>query len=358
MRTFAHLTKLAMLIVLAVGVLLLTAVAGLMNYQGLVSGIELLNLENRPLGTDSLVGWVFDSLTPDAAFSNWLALVISALIFLGSLFVCHQLFKIANLILNRNVYRLSGQSEQMQQAVAQEMTWLVLLGIPLGFVVWGDIYLFQYRALAGAMGVSTPEEAVQLLHWSKLPTETTQAASVTFLQSAGMWMYLGVSVLAPFSLEYLLTKIGATWALIVAALSELIAQGASADGEESALQFYGYDADGNPVYDPDTPISYDANQQPIVGGATSPDYATVPDGTKTEATSDSATPGSEEAGQALQPVVGSQPEERVMLATALANPDRYHVQRATHAIYARAYWERLHAQERLSDEETAMKEAA
>lgn len=358
MRTFAHLAKLAMLIALSVGVLLLTAVAGLMNYQGLVSGIELLNLENRPLGTDSLVGWVFDSLTPNAAFSNWLALVISTLIFLGSLFVCHQLFKIANLILNRNEYRRLGQSEQMQHAVAQEMTWLVLLGIPLSFVVWGDIYLFQYRALAGAMGVSTPEEAVQLLHWSKLPTETTQAASVTFLQTAGMWMYLGASVLAPFSLEYLLTKIGATWALIVAALSDLIAQGAQSDGEESAQQFYGYDADGNPVYDPDTPIAYDANQQPVVGATTSSANATAPDGTKSEVASDSATPGSEETGQALQPVVGSQPEERVTLAAALANPDRYHVQRATHTIYARAYWDRLHAQERPSEEETTMKEAA
>lgn len=356
MRTFAHLTKLAMLIALAVVVLLLTAVAGLMNYQGLVSGIELLNLENRPLGTDSLVGWVFDSLTPDAAFSNWLALVISSLIFLGSLFVCHQLFKIANLLLNRNEYRRLGQTEQMQQAVAQEATWLVLLGIPLGFVVWGDIYLFQYRTLAGAMAVSTPEEAVQLLHWSKLSPETTQAASVTFLQTAGMWMYLGASVLAPFSLEYLFTKMGATWALIVAALSDLMAQGATSDNEENAQQFYGYDADGNRVYNPETPIAYDVNQQPVAGASTLSSPTEVH--TQSESANDSETRVSEETGQASQPVVGTQPEERVTLAAALANPDRYHVERATHTIYARSYWDRLHAQEHPSGEENTMKEAA
>ncbi|MBX7136276.1 MAG: hypothetical protein K1X67_26705 [Fimbriimonadaceae bacterium] len=358
MRTFAHLTKLAMLIALAVVVLLLTTVAGLMNYQGLVSGIELLNLENRPLGVDSLVGWVFESLTPDAAFSNWLALVISALIFLGSLFVCHQLFKIANLLLNRNEYRRQGQSEQMWQAVAQEATWLLLLGIPLGLVVWGDVYLFQYRALAGALSVSTPEQAVQLPHWSKLPTETTQAASVTFLQTAGMWMYLGASVLAPFSLEYLLTKMGATWALIVAAISDLMASEAPNDGERNAQQFYGYDADGNPVYDPDSPIAYDVNQQPVVSAPTStqssPAGATAP----SETANESPAPGNEATGQALQPVVGTQPEERVTLAAALANPDRYHVERATHTIYSRSYWDTLHAQERPSGDESTMKEAA
>lgn len=358
MRTFAHLAKLALLIALSIGVLLLTAVAGMMNYQGLVSGIELLNLENRPLGTDGLVGWMFESLTPDAAFSNWLALVISALIFLGSLFVCHQLFKIASLLLHRNEYRRQGQSKQMYQTVAQEATWLFLLGIPLALIVWGDIYLFQYRALAGAMGISMPEEAVQLLHWNKLPKDTSDAASVTFLQSTGMWMYLGVSVLGPFSLEYLHTKIGATWALIVAALDELMARSEPSNAEENTQPFYGYDANGNPVYDPDTSIAYDVNQQPVADASASTQSAPVGAHAEADVANDPAASGREETEQVFQPVVGTHPEEIVTLVAALSIPERYYVDRATHTIYARSYWEKLHAQEDLSANEDMMKEAA
>lgn len=358
MRTFTHLVKLVVLIALSIGVLLLTAVAGMMNYQGLVSGIELLNLENRPLGTDGLVGWIFESITPDAAFSNWLALVISALIFMGSLFVCHQLFKIASLLLNRNEYRRQGQSEQMYQTVAQEATWLFLLGIPLALIVWGDIYLFQYRALAGAMGISMPEEAVQLLHWSKLSKDASEAASVIFLQSTGMWMYLGASVLGPFSLEYLLTKIGATWALIVAALNELMAGSEPSHAEENTQLFYGYDANGNPVYDPDTPIAYDVNQQPVADAPASALSAKEEVLIPPEVANDAATHGWEETGQVSQPVVGTHPEERVSLAAALAAPERYQVDRVTHTVYARSYWEHLHAQEGQQGEENMMKEAA
>jgi hypothetical protein len=356
MRIFQNLAKFGLLVCLALGVLALSALVGLMNYQGLVSGIELLNLENKPLGSDNLIGWVFDSLTPDAAFSNFLALVITALIFMGSLFLCHQAFKIVKLVLNLREYQRLGQGDQMWQAVAQEATWFLLLGVPLCLVAWGDIYLFQYRALVGAMNITNPEDAVKLLHWSKLPNEITETASVMFLKSTGMWMYFGATLLTPISLEYLLTKMGTTWTTIENACREQFTE-KMPNEEQVVQQFYGYDAEGNPVYDPNTPIAYDVDQNPVSTVNALGD-STVPYKAASGATEHRVTAVGDDAEQVRFPVIGAQPEEELSLAEALSQCDRYHVERATRRIYARAYWDTLHAQQHTDTHWTMTKEAA
>lgn len=356
MRIFQNLAKFVFLAFLALGVLALAVVVGVMNYQGLVSGIELLNLENKPLGIDSLVGWVFESLTPDAAFSNYLALVITVLIFLGSLFVCHQIFKLVQLVLNLREYQRLGQSEQVWRTAAQELVLLLSIGVLLYPIVWGDIYLFQYRALAGAMNIATPEDAVKMLHWSMQPNEVTQTASVMFLKSKGMWMYVCVSLLAPISFEYVLTKMGTTWATIENACREQFTKKMPNEGQ-TAQQFYGYDVQGNPVYDPNIPIAYDVDQNPVVMETALSDSPASQQAVS-EATVHSVTSADDNAGQGKFTVIGALEEEELSLAEALGRSDRYHVDKATRRIYARDYWDALHAPQHTDTHRTTTKEAA
>lgn len=357
MRVFQNILKLGLLFALAAGVLALTCITGVMNYQGLVSGIELTNLENKPIGVDPLIGWIFEALTPEAGFANWLALVVTALIFTGSLFLAHELFKIVKLLLNRQGYSELGQSEQMRLAVAQAATWMVLLGIPLALIMWGDIYLFQYRALAGAMNIAEPREAAASIPaLSALPESWWGIASIVFLTSPGLWMYLGLSLLGPFSLEYLGTKMGTTWAVIETALRE---QPADAESKgEQALQFYGYDAEGNPVHDSTTPVAYDVNQKPVVSGFAAASADAAAKNSAATPAEQAATGPADEAQSEKLPVIGAQPEEHVTWAEARANEARYYVDRPARRIYARAYWDALQTREQSAADPTSRRKAA
>jgi hypothetical protein len=330
-------------VVLAINAALLVT-----NMISIDTGLELLNTEKKPIDHFPFVGPMLKAFAPDATLSNWFALVIAALMFVGAFTISHYIIKIIRLLFDIRVYRRRNEPESVSVAIdiiGRDLVFLIPVAVFMTWLFQGDLFLFSYRGVAAAANIDDPVEAASRIGswWTDTQPELAGAA-MWFATAAGRTMYLGASLLAPMLVEHAITKIQEVWNRIQVAISE---QWSAATGKDAqpALELYGYDADGSPVYDPNAPIAYDANQQPIV----------VPRQTgAAEAQEPVQEQGHESAGEAAEvrqfpenddrvPVIGGKPGETVTIVQALQRPAVYHVERATRRVYPRAYWESLHA---------------
>jgi hypothetical protein len=231
----------------------------------------------------------------------------------------------------------------------------------------------------------------------------------------GAWGYMAITALAGLGLEVASHRTSQYWHRLISPLDALLEPSVP---QEEQMLFYGYDEQGQPVYDPQTPVAYTPDGTPVPGyrsmavdaapGATGriaemdqpePEASTQLAGEPTEVID---APGSLErppfapvaseqngAGQQaptprplfepaplscpprglstplgspaprpdhsrLRDVIGGAAGTQVSLATALADQEQYFVDPATGQVWDRQYWEQLHGQ----PSETADRKAA
>jgi hypothetical protein len=334
-------------------VLAINAALFVTNMISIDTGLELLNTEKRPVDHFPIVGPVLRAIAPHATLANWMALVIAALMFIGAYWVSHYVIKIVRLLFDIRVYRRRNDAESVSAAIdiiGRDLVVLIPVAVFMAWLILGDLFLFSYRGVAAAANIDDPVEAASRIGawWTDTEPELAGAA-MWFATTAGPTMYFAASLLAPLLVAHALMKIHEVWNRIMTSISEQWSAAAGANAQP-ALELYGYAADGNPVYDPNAPIAYDIDQQPV---------AAARQGGAADAEEPAQEQGHEGAGKAAAiqhiqqfpdngervTVIGGRPGETVTVAQALERPALYHVERATRRVYQRAYWGRLNGKD-------------
>lgn len=361
------------------------------NYLSCKVSFELLGFEMRPLGTDELVGGFFGTFFHRAALAHLSALALAAVLAMSFFFVFKFLFRMIDLLKDRTLYLNAGDQQSARTAVQliihEAVTMLIFL-VPLVGAIVLDVFLFRYRSIAGALGIEEPEVATQMFGWERQLQENGDLFAWSFAR-LGPWGYLAITALACLSLEYVWRRTVDYWRSLAEALGELMQL--ATNQQEQAL-FYGYDQNGQPVYDPNAPIAYDTDGNPNVGQETanidgdpraadhnadtvsqsetiSPAAAATngngvvdaslfdpapanhngasPHGVANNTSSDATPPKRARAERStagasttprtgdgdLRPVIGGTEEERVSLAAALVDRQRYWIDPETHEVW-------------------------
>lgn len=353
MRLVINFIKLLGFGCLLVVVVAITGVVALTHYQGEVSGLELMAFENKPLGLDPLVGWIFEAVTPDAGFANWTAAGITGLIMLMSWLACHHAFALIRLIPDARVHIREGRAEAFWRTVADHSTPLLFAVALLAPLLMGDAFIFQYRALAGVLDAADPLEAARTIPAvDALAAESFGVATISFLSGDGLLMYLAMGIAPAVCLELIGAAFFETMAKIAAELADIYRQWVGDPEADTTQVLYGYAADGQPVFDPAAPIAYDLDQNrvqpsnepsPSEAGPSVPWPASNDSTAAGSAVGATVPPETEPPQNRTWPVIGGADGEEVSLTDASAQSDRFHVTRNPRAVYAKSYWDALHA---------------
>jgi hypothetical protein len=260
----------------------------------------------------------------------------------------------------------------------------------LYFAISWDLDLFRFRSVAAALANGTPEiTPMEVPSWVNFATQNDHLF-VKGLIGIGAWGYLAITAIGCFLLEESFENLSERWARLMAPADQAIAGWFSneAEGQET---LYGFDAAEQPVFDAQTPIAFDTDGNPISDEQTSDREEPFVDEEQTvvrprrnslrrdqdrvapaaavhdvpPAETTAAQPASSlfdfpqaEPQVANNPALHMVPDnpatadshlrevigpggERVSLAVAQANRDRYHVDRNGN-IWSRTHWEELH----------------
>jgi hypothetical protein len=383
------------------------------NYLGCKSALELQGYEGQPLYTDSLVGQFLGSFFGDATLAQFFALGVSIVEALSLFFLFHIGFGLFNLFEIRKENKLAKSDEQvltssnehqsaaeMRAATHRIILSFVKIAFIVGFLYWAvrwDLDLFRFRSIAGALANGAPDvNPLQVPSWANFVT-TNDHLFIKGLVDVGAWGYLAITALGCFLLEESFENLTERWARLMAPADRMV-EGWFAPALDSNDLFYGYDVDGQPVYDQDTPIAYDTEGNPLSGNEVTQGGESAVDDEETvvnprnvsvetnptaqvnfnEADARPVTPivnssgngnghssaplfDSPQANQSsapeewpnviyekqaaaqegLQEVIGAD-SERIDLTAAQAKPGRYYVDQATGQIWDRSYWESIH----------------
>jgi hypothetical protein len=246
------------------------------NYLACKSSFELLGWEKRTLASDPLLGPFFGAFLGKAMLSDGYALALVVTIHAGLFLAGHLGFFIAQLEEERKTYLLQQDLESARiilRRMIRELVFLGLLLTALGVAIYWDVTLFRYRSIAAAYGIEDPLEATGLEGWPQQLQEYGGMFAWS-LAALGGWGYIAVTALACFSLAYAFSKTCERSREWLAAFESPPPPQAE---QEAYADFYGYDAYGQPVYDPHTPVVYDTNGQPVTEQTPpTPDTVTEP----------------------------------------------------------------------------------
>jgi hypothetical protein len=373
------------------GVAVVNLMVTVANYLSCKVSFELLGFEMGPLGKDELVGGFFGTFFHRAALAHLSALALAAVLAMSFFVVFKLLFRMIDLLKDRTLYLNAGDQQSARVAVQlithEAMTMFVFL-VPLVGAIVLDVFLFRYRSIAGALGIEEPAVTTQMFGWERQLQDNGDLFAWSFAR-LGPWGYLAVTALACLSLEYVWRRTVNYWRLLAEALGELVQPAATQ--QEQAL-FYGYDHNGQPVYDPNAPVAYDTDGNPVVSqetasvdespGATDHHASTISqpetippaygatngngavdaslfdpasahhNGTSPQGGANDTSPGVTSTNRVraerstagasasprtedsdLRPVIGGSEGERVHLSAALADRQRYWVDPETHDVW-------------------------
>lgn len=366
--------------------LAITAAAGyasvqtvIANYLGTKSALELQGYEQQPLATDPLIGNLFGSFFPGATLAQFFALGVAIVSWLTFFGLCH----IGGEIYELNEIRIDSQNvNEKGRARRRIYLWLITSGIVLIALIlavaW-DLELFRFRTIAGAM--TSGEPGVTPLVYPGL-TEFLGKYDQQYISALiriGPWGYLGVTLASCLFLEISFRQLSDRWARLMQPIDDMF---------ESQTDFYGYDVQGQPVYDPGADVVYDIDGNPIA--ADDDDHVLdqsvlIPNGQNGQSAAAGASIDSNGSGPAFatrvptstdqprplfdippapppardepwpdevderpnveppvsQEVMGD-PGNRISLAAAQADPARYRIDRSTGRIWDRKHWDVLH----------------
>lgn len=246
------------------------------NYLATSFAFYLLGYDGMPAESDLLIGPYMGGFFQGASVTQFFAMVLTLACFFGLFVAFHSLFHIFKLLDDRKAYLL--QSDPESAAIASRMLLreafllFVLWVPPLVWILHWDMELFRLRSIAGALAIEDPAVASQLLNWEEQMKENSLQWAWPMTQM-GAWGYLAMTAVACLGIEYSMGKTSNAWARILSSIQGLFGEGAAKAQE---VDFYGYDLDGQPVYDPNSPIAYDVYGQPLAHEEASP----VPPDTK------------------------------------------------------------------------------
>lgn len=324
----------------------------LCNYMATRTSLELMGFEQNPLRNDPMLGDYFDAFLGGATLAHVTAGLMAVLIAVGLFLAFHFLFLFYRLWRDRAFYT---DPDEQRAARSTMQTYLVRLGlllICLVPLVWWDLEMFRYRVLAGLHQVEDPAFAIRTVQtWGLEVQQHGQLMAWTLVQ-AGTWGYLGLTAVSCLGLEICMEKTHEAAARTWASLGP-------PQGIEDA--FYGYDADGKPVYDPDQALAHDSQGYPLDdtqeagewqgtgpvpdrGSISTRDQATLFDPTMASVPlKDKHSSGTAPAEpDERHPVVGGALGETATLSEVHASPVQYHWDPVTRAVWDRAHWDAIH----------------
>ena len=375
------------------------------HYLNAANGLELAGTEAKPLIEDFLIGRIIGAFLPEATLPQAMAFTISLVEAIAFFVMAHQLHGILELARYRRASRLKGDEAEVREATWQILETLLVFAVLGGVLVWGilwDIEIFRYRSMAGAAGLDDPAEAAGTLPSWAMQLQDSGSWAAVQLTRMGAWGYLSFTAVSCMVLALCFQKLEEQFVRAMRPVDEWYESLMKRRVEdEQAPVFYGYDSDGQPVYDPDAPIAYDTEgrpvdaEQPAAEPADEPTAAAPetngngsrahvqqePEGDAVSATIH-AEPAAARAAQNgngphvassgplfdpapshplhgpaqaphgaasserppadLRDVLGGSPGEQIRLAEAAAKPQHYYVNLATGQVWNRQAWEYLH----------------
>lgn len=302
------------------------------NYQALVSALELWGTEKKALGDDELIGGVITAVVPfmaEATLAHGFAAAMAAGIAGGLFFLVKFLFDVWKARDERGEYRRLGQTEQAHQLdifIRRRVRELCLITPPLIGAIWLDMALFTYRTLNGIAGIDDPQQAVDLLYWGALPAEASEKAAVYMAVRVAPIAYISIIALISFMLEIVAGRCGETLTVLGALATSVF--GRADDGDADV------NADDEQIQESeDTTPTSENSPEGDLDDTGHKDHVDESGTGKQSATPD---------GSVRVPVIGGAPGDTISLTEAQADSSRYHVEIATRSVWTRAYWDALH----------------
>lgn len=362
------------------------------NYLATGFSFYLLGYDGMPAGADVLIGPYMDGFFENASITNFFAIGLTIACFLGLFVAFHSLFHILKLLDDRKVFLLQSDPESASIATRMLLKEAFLLFVlwvpPLIWILHWDLELFRLRSVAGALALEDPAVASQLANWEEQIKENSLIWAWP-LTKIGAWSYLAMTAVGCLGMEYTLMKLSNAWTRLLASVQSMILADETRAPEKG---FYGYDQDGQPVDDPNTPTAYDVDGQPLAYEEVAPaspqlQERPVPNQTETASVQSAALPLVQEANgyhqdsppsgpnetpiwdaaevetgttdteateadrensvrsETLYDVIGGAAGEKVTLKQALANERRYWVDREGPHVWDTQYREALFGEE-------------
>jgi hypothetical protein len=329
------------------------------HYLNAKNALELAGTERQPLYRDELIGRFLGSFIPDATLSHALALTVSLLEALGLFILFQELFTVIELARHRRQHQATQNAVEVSEAnwqMLESLALMLVLGLLLFWGVRLDVELFRFRAIAGAGAIEDPSLAPSLPNWEHTWQENGDLFAVA-LAHFGAWGYVAFTAIGALILEWSFQKLGNRCTLLLAPIDRRVEEWLNPAPATADALFYGYDAEGQPVYDPEIPIAYDTDGTPLAtagaGGETpsmrpggearvaAPPPPPVDPPTPPAAPFAPNPPSPGPNGEEVD-VIGGADGQRVRLAEARADESRYYIDPATGWVWDRRHWEALH----------------
>jgi hypothetical protein len=403
-RTIRNVTMLFWWLFVTGCTLVVNGWAVLEHYLSAKSALEIAGTETQPLSNDPLFGPLLGAFIPDASLAQAQALTIAAVLTVAFFMVFKEVFTLVELISYRHSRTaaieninsqaeaelnglddqgrgvgsegelrgyvegerdaaISSEREEARAASEEIVVASIVLAVFALLLVWAINYeldLFQFRVLAAGMGIDNPQDANKIL---SLSTTLSQHRDVYIylLAGSGAWGYLALTALGCLALERCFNRLDRRFNNLFSS-------------QQVEEDFEQYDQEEEPTQEtPSDDVgvvegefeSGDVVRLPVrpVGAEPAP-VARADEGLF--ATSPVAVPAQSQRGDVdeqsgvpqntspLRDVVGGPAGQRVTLAEALADPDRYVVNSATGQVWDRDYWDLIHG---YSSEQDAPKAA-
>lgn len=244
-----------------------TAWALIEHYLNAANGLELAGTETKPLKADSLLGAFLGVFLPDATLPQAMALTISLLETLTLFMIANQLHSIPELVRRYRASRRANDHEEAEAAAWLLIEYTLGMLVPGCLLIYGilwDIEIFRYRSMAGANGLDDAVEAAGTLPSWDLQLHENGGAAAVQLARIGAWGYLSFTAAGCVMLDLCIRRLDDAFARLMRPVDQWYEswRAGQTEGAEAEV-FYGYDQEGQPVYDPSVPIAYDTEGRPM-----------------------------------------------------------------------------------------------
>ena len=354
----------------SIGVFGATCVIVLSNYLACSYSFYLARWDGQPLSADTFIGSFFQTFMPEATLAQLYSVGIAVGFAVACFLLTNDLFGMFDAVKLRKLHGTAGNAEQVTAyswEISERLLAALLLAVLLvPFIRW-DISLFQYRGAAAATKMDVPEDAVDLVTWSKLRGEPSFAIELTELGAIG---YIAMTAAVCLALELAARKARKYGDRLLMQVDDLTSR--QPGQAEETLR--GYDTNGQPVYDSVAPVAYDENgdaiQHPPTRNSARPQdvpafvvpmESNASRNVHDDADTASSVPQTGER-QPQTPVYASTEKllnviggggAQVSMRAALGDAERYHVDIANGLIWERSYWETLHSETLMPEAQAA-----
>ena len=362
------------------------------NYMGLTLSFYLLGYDTQPIFQDEFIGPLasgyFDKANASHLFSFAIAAVMSVMIFGAARLLCRALANYSDI----QTYKRIDKANNAAYCASRMKLNLLLaaaLFLPLVPVIFWDMHLLRLRVMSGALGLTTPEQAVQMLNWSLLSEKHNHLYSY-YHAKIGVFGYLGFTAGAAIGFEVFLHKLGESFNQFCTDIGQWWSgsEDISADSTQAEVfpEHVVLDEERTSIHDSEISPPYQSSENSIevqesqectndrechdeecevdddnLDRLPSPTLSStaVTDGDDPEG---SIRPGTRESDSSFDPfdspdpadtssspnedsqlyeVIGDPNNRTISRAEAFSNRDQYHVDMTSNTIFDRAFYEKL-----------------